>query len=74
MAGLLLLALRYATAFMAAPLVVRLVVLAALLGVGAASYGTALWLLKAPEARALPELLAARLRPWLVRLRPASHS
>ncbi len=71
MALVLLVALPLASGALAGVFVVRLGALLALVGAGALCYGLALWLLGVPEARALSRLVAARMLPWLLRLRPA---
>lgn len=71
MALALLAALPAAAGALTGAFVVRLGALLALIGAGALCYGLALWLFGVPEARALPRMAAARMRPWLLRLWPS---
>lgn len=73
MALALLVLLPLASGVLAGAFVVRLGALLALAGAGALCYGLALWLFGVPEARALPRLAAARMRPWLLRVHPSTH-
>lgn len=73
MAGVLLLILPLLTPFFTGPFIVRAAMLGVLLGVGAGSYALTLWVLGVPEVRILPHVVAARVRPWLLRLRPSMH-